>query len=767
MRAKTLTLSKNKAAYLLYLMRKNIPYMLMYSALFLITSLPTMFSRYFNSDLYYKLYSYPYFLYNLSSSPLLVIAPFLAAILNFRFLTNRQANDMMFSMPISKKNMFFSNYFAGAASYLVTFIIFKNPFWMFLSYQNNQTNEQTIDFLKILNASLVSFGISVLLFIACFSFAVFLCVNIGKIFDACLYYGLLSIFTPIAFSAIMIIFNSSLFGVENTGTFYSRSITVPEIISALICHLLSINYYSPGSGSAVQQSGFNFGILVPICIYSVFCIGFTLLSYYLFKKRPREKTDTPFAFDYMKTLLAVVISFFIGIVFSLIFSFGSVNLEKMLFALIPFIIVSLITYLGVTAIANRSFKVFNKKTSFYGITLVLYFVIVAYFSTGGFGAITYIPEINDIEKVTINLDANRYIDNSSNSNTLGLLNLSEVQNNDTNTQNVTFTNNKKIKDVTKFHSKILEFYQEYDYDYNKINQQFAEQNNYYYQYNNYSPRIVYTLKNGKEVIRQYNDIDSSLLLTEEYNNISNESDKYNGIYEGISRDEFSRQLNNYDFTNLTVNSNDFLPSFMIDYNSEYIDINPDDMKGLILAIFEDEKGFKNADEFTQKPYITIQITGNTDGLSYIMPDFLNLTINQNYNNTIKYLEAIGIYKKERSLNRDENIKIEVYENLPQVLNTSSTKVVSYGGKEYFISDFISESYYYLDPELEYYKVNTISIFKDYEAADKIINDLNVKHEYNTDGIIVRFKTDYGDYSRSFFIPKGCEGYNSVMKFLER
>lgn len=757
MQAKTSTLSEHKAALFGLLLRKNIPLAAGYSVLLLIMNLLFFFRS------IYMLESWSILSLNLFvmlQYVLLIFAPFLSAIYNFRFLTSRQASDSAFSLPVSRGNLFFSHYFAGLLSYLVPYAVFKNPFLSFLlvKYADQESSIQ----IDQLNAELVSAGISVLLFAACFSIAVFLCVNLGKISDACLYYGLLSVFAPVAFTQIMLSLDASLFGVESTAGYGGSYVcfTLPQMVVSVIARVLGIKYASYYDITGVL-SGSQITFLLPGLVYPVLAAGFTAVSYLLFRKRPCEKADAPFAFGYFKPVLAVLLSFVIGIVFSLGLSSRIISREQLVISAVPFLIISAVVYLGASAVAARSFKIINRTTPFYGITVVLYLVIFSYFATGGFGQITYVPDAQQVSMVTINLDQSRVVDHSANRNELSLLDLTGISDSVRNPQEVTFTDPEKIGTVTRFHTEILEYYEKFDYDYAKANQQSGGVNYSYAMHSAYSPGITYTLKNGKTIARRYVNIDNSLMQGA-YQEISSQSDA--AEKDRYTVDQVRQWLDQYDFSGLVVTGGDIFPPFMLNYAWENTGISSEEMKELILAIFTDEQDFDAGEDYTGKPYMTICITGQTAAVAEIIPSHLSLTINENYHRTIKCLESMGIYKKGDVLRRDNDLKIEIFENVPDNMTTSSVKIIPYDGKQYFISDLAQEDY---DSGLNYYQVNTVSVFKDPEAAEAIFEDLRIKYEYTGGGMIVRFRNDYNMYSNYYYIPEGSDGYYGLMRLLQR
>lgn len=750
MQKNQLTLSNTTFHYFLILLKKSLPFMVAYAIITLLFSgilIPDYFKSLIQSfqkiNVYTSFTPYirPYNSYSQFVFPLISILSITIAILSFKFLANRQESDMVFSLPSKRSSIFFASYFAGLLSFLIPYIIIRNPLPI-LAF----SADFDIDVIfKALNGSFMNLLMECLLFLACYSFSVFLCVNIGKLFDILLNYILLSILLPICIMGLTqaVIYNllgmTRNYGFRSYSVFSSFFLSLPELINSF--------FYSGRSEPPIW---------ITVLIYSLFFILFTLLSLYLFKIRKTEKAGIPFAFSYLKIIFAVLISFLFGIFFTLIIANGNMDKANFYTTIPAFFVSSLVVYLGISAIAKRSLMIFNAKLLFYFVTVASYCTLIAYISTNGFGSVTYVPKPSDVKSVSITLfnenqnDSYSYNQNKYWGKNLDLtqIKLNSVKGSPTYDNSTEFSSTEAIEAVAVFHKDLLEQYKKYDYnEKNLANYSYGKaiaSSSYYISpktvssnsstnispqlsndyRTNYNPKFTYTLNNGTKVERQYNSILKSWLNENYY--------KLTALKPEISNDKKILE----DYLDTTVNG-----IYPVAYQSPLPyttklakQINAQDIKRLLLAIFNDENAFNSADSFNSKDYCILNIGDNSGGIYAIIP-IKQLVIKQNYTSTIAILNELGINNfGDPQIPNDSSIEYiksslldEKYKTMLVSFNASFDKTIFKSNLDYMDSLWMQ-------------KIMDIHPSADKKLVSSILKDISLTHtaDYAT-GYFIRFK----------------------------
>ena len=413
-----------------------------------------------------------------------LIAMLISVLSNFGFLYSKKAGDLYHALPLTKNQLLLTKFAASFISALFTLI-------------------SSFAFLVIINALPFVEGIPLK---DCFEY-LWIMVSL-LLFTTC-------------FTVIFAVISSSFFNF--IVSLASISVVLPLLV-VLICYWLEQGYgIIVTRFSVIYTSPYLYAVLKLVAkdraidditgfslVSFIFCIIFSLvfiaLAVFLFRIRKTETAEQPFSFKFVNLITVICVSVCGGVFIGTVFSLGDLND----FAFWAFLLFgSLITAVAVGAIQNKNFKTALKSLVLGCLAAFLVFAVFLGSKLYTAYAARFVPNFDDVEKITINGD---------------LVTLSDI---DT---------------VLNIHKKSIEN-GETEYPYSAFTCSYD---------------IKYTLKNGKRLHRSYvlcdNELNLAYLKSDTrlafYENPKVPNDTSISVYGDDDKDGFSSVLSGEEYKTL-------------------------------------------------------------------------------------------------------------------------------------------------------------------------------------------------------------------------
>lgn len=712
---KPLTSYKNMK-YFTYCLKRNIPIFIIFGLYFILT-LGFQFSQWLKVSSVVTSYYYTYSILSAFDTYIISVIALVAAIINFKFLSSRKMSDIYYSVPISKCALFWCNYFSGLAAIIIPYFLLRSPLISIIFKSENVDPQTYIDNINSLWGIFAFQTISLLL---AYAVAVFFVVNFGKILDLCIYYISFSLLLPMVFSTVVSVLNNNIVGFTSSTDFLTNG-----------------TKYITLNGTATEKTIYLF-------VYIVLSIVASLVAFLLFRKRKSECCENAFAFDYFKVVISVTASLVFGIFTLVIFLGGKYDLNSLTVFSPFFFFGAIVAFLGTLVLSKRSFNILNKQLYFFAIPCVAFAVLISYLASGGFGRAAYVPEISEVESVSITRyvgePTNQYYDYYSDEDYIGKnIKFSPVLYQE---NNIVFTEKESIKTVMAYHKSLLKEFEKYHYNVNEVIS--SEDYNHTIEYR---PTIIYKLKNGTTVKRQYN------YLPNDWQN--DEFDAMIALKEPETSDLVALEnyllKNNIGDVECTYSSAFPLSEFVCKQNK--IKIGKNDFIKLLKTIYQEEEYLYYSEDInTAKDYMEIKITDDKFN-SYFGNLIKNgsLIIRDYHPNTIKLLKKLGFKESAKSYQDLDfsNIYAELIDiDSAEVNDICITDSFVIEGKSKSEIEKINYGYY----------GNGFSVFNE-EHVETILKSATSVHQA-WDAYAVRFTKDDSEKSKIYFIS------NDVLKDLQ-
>ena len=608
---KPLTSYKNMK-YFTYCLKRNIPIFIIFGLYFILT-LGFQFSQWLKVSSVITSYYYTYSILSAFDTYIILGIALVAAIINFKFLSSRKMSDIYYSVPISKSALFWCNYFSGLAAIIIPYFLLRSPL-LSIIFKSENIDQQT--YIDNINSLWGIFAFQIISLLLAYAVAVFFVVNFGKILDLCIYYISFSLLLPTVFSTVVGVLNNNIVGFTSSSDFLTNG-----------------TKYITLNGTATEKT-------IYLSVYIVLSIAVSLVAFVLFRKRKSECCENAFAFDYFKVVISVTASLVFGIFTLVIFLGGKYDLNSLTVFSPFFFFGAIVAFLGTLVLSKRSFNILNKQLYFFAIPCVAFAVLISYLASGGFGRAAYVPEISEVESVSITRyigeSTNQYYDYYSDEDYVGKnIRFSQVLYQE---NNIIFTEKEAVKTVMEFHESLLDEFKKYSY--NTLEVTTSEG----YQYSNYHPTIIYKLKDGTTVERQYNYLPSGWQ--------NDEFDAMIALKEPETSDLVALEnyllKNNIGDVECTYSSSFPLSEYIC--KEEKIKIGKNDFIKLLKTIYQEEEYLYYSDDInTVKDYMEIKIIDEQFNASF--GNLIRngcLIIRDNHPKTIKLLKKLGFKEPEKS-----------------------------------------------------------------------------------------------------------------------
>lgn len=410
-----------------------------------------------------------------------ILSGAIIAISIFNYLYKKSTVDMNLSLPLTTRQRFLSEYFAGLTIYIVPAIIGGLIGTVILLTGKHELME--IVKYTIYIGSVVIIGM-----ILYYSLTVLILSCCGSLFETILSTLLINAMIPasIYLLSYTIISNDS-FGLSSNSLFLNQIfISSPIGNAAFIIYFFdNVNMYGNVNTNLYVHW------LIPTLIFTVLIV---LLSYFLYKKRKAEQVSKPYVYKFIYYAILFFVTFCIISIFKV--STGSSDYTAQTdstpidASFFPAVMCSGIVFFIMEIISNRGFKKFWLSIlKFAGTITCIYAVLLLCHATNGFGVNKYVPLESAVDNVIIDFD-------------------------NTSTYNLPIRNKHTIHDVVSLHEKVIkEKYEDKNTSHKEISESELDQrikNGALATYNRNNISITYYLKNGSILTREYNVSDEQM-----------------------------------------------------------------------------------------------------------------------------------------------------------------------------------------------------------------------------------------------------------------
>ena len=351
----------------------------------------------------------------------------------------------------------------------------------------------------------------------------------------------------------------------------------------------NVNYYHKMPMSMIFRIGYEDSTTVLIIVYIFVTIALLVGGLFAFKLRKPETAGDIITFRPVKPIFiygVVACATLLGGAYLMqigTYSFG--------FAILGYFVSSLISYVVVQMIINKSFRILHTYKGYIGFALILVFLAFG-IKFDVLGYVNKIPNANDVEEVYIGYDLNWW-DNNSNPNFDKIYNVFGGTN--------IYKYPQNIQNITNLHKLILDTRSDNGND-------------------NY---IAYKLKNGKKIIRRYSiDTDRyASVLTPIYESKEYKEGRYPILYQGV---------NDIKYIEINDNRTSDTPFVLSDKAK---------LEGLRVAIRKD------IDNLSYQELISNYQTALNINIVDIKDRSITYAVGSSYSNTIDWLKKEGIYEQ--------------------------------------------------------------------------------------------------------------------------
>lgn len=450
----------------------------------------------------------------------------LVGITTFKFITGKKTVNVYYSLGIKRQKLFAAKYLSGltliAASVLLPMLVslivnisvlgtnkFMFPAFAYLT-------------LGMFSVAAVSYTITAMVFTL-----------VGTVFEGALFSGILILFPEILFQCLEVLIQKLVLGTPLGTDFSTSSIYVGDTAASLAKTFENFNplrYLSKGlftysladakgqvvsydNGGAVAWSAPKF---LPIVLWIAFAALLFLGGMFFYKRRKAEIGG----FIGKNRVMNFIGIFLIGI-FGFVLTFNVLHAKGMAVAIAVGAVVFAVIYVGLSFLLLRNVRQFVKELPALPVQLAIVALIFVFFATGYFGAANKIPETADIQSAQITMPNTNYT--TVNTGGGGLYFMMGMPS--ANTQPYgEYTSEKDIDFVRSVHEKLVETGKT---EATKLDSEF---NGTY----PISVKIVYKLKNGKEVLRCYYGVSAEILKELQK---ADKTDYQQSVYKKIFKDE--------------------------------------------------------------------------------------------------------------------------------------------------------------------------------------------------------------------------------------
>lgn len=542
----------------------------------------------------------------------------------FSYLHNKRSMDFYGSMPVSRRTQFFGRMVAVVASTVVPLIIvclIGNGVVLFRGFED----------------AFSAFLCGTVGILGNIAFIAFIAVCCGTVGHSIVTYILISGVYPVCVLVLTLYPQMVLPGMSGFSNFGEFPVS-PVVLSLLSPFIAPICAYGSGLienvlNALISSSTISTGTTVSVFYYVwwiVFTAGLVVATYFLVKKRKSESAQSGFAFVFpsvaIKFFTSVTTGLLMGLILASISSIPYVGGEVssvsyiILFS-IGIIIGTIISHIILHLIYHRGMSGFGKWMILYGCEALVSLIFFAIVTTGMFGYVTRVPDVEDVKSVEITFSS--CVD-------------PEIKIKGKNPQIYSTSDPESIKSIVEYHSAVV---QEYEKQCSGI---YTPVGNYgndeeYENYNGDGLYLRYTDKKGNQITRAYSNPSLVFKHTRIIGDIIGSIDSGDGIVgkAPIDRcselDMYIEGWKGFKDGNYTIKDKDVIKKLIENYNKDI------DNLGLLSADNVFEEGIVSYYGIDCNIYYT---TDDGDDMGYME----TMCVSRQHKNTIKYLKSLDLEK---------------------------------------------------------------------------------------------------------------------------
>lgn len=542
----------------------------------------------------------------------------------FSYLHNKRSMDFYGSMPVSRRTQFFGRMVAVVASTLVPLIIVSligNGVVLFQDF----------------GGAVNSFLCGTVAILGNIAFVAFIAVCCGTVGHSIVTYILISGVYPVCVLVLTLYPQMVLPGMSGFSNFGEFPVS-PVVLSLLSPFIAPICAYGSGLiknvlNALISSSTISTGTTVSVFYYVwwiVFTAGLVVATYFLVKKRKSESAQSGFAFVFPSVAIKFFTSVTAGLLMGLILASvstipystdGSGSVAFIILFCVGIIVGTIISHIILHLIYHKGMSGFGKWMILYGCEALVSLIFFAIVTTGMFGYVTRVPDVEDVKSVEITFSS--CVD-------------PEIKIKGKNPQIYSTSDPESIKSIVEYHSAVA---QEYEKQCSGI---YTPVGNYgndeeYENYNGDGLYLRYTDKKGNQITRAYSNPSLVFKHTRIIGDIIGSIDSGDGIVgkAPIDRcselDMYIEGWKGFKDGNYTIKDKNVIKKLIENYNKDI------DNLGLLSAdnVFEEDTvSYYGID---CNIYYT---TDDGDDMGYME----TMYVSKQHKNTIKYLKSIDLEK---------------------------------------------------------------------------------------------------------------------------
>ena len=449
----------------------------------------------------------------------------LVGVTTFKFITGKKTVNVYYSLGIKRQKLFAAKYLSGltliAASILLPMLVSLIANISVLGTNKFMFPACAYLTLGMFAVAAVSYTVTALVFTL-----------VGTVFEGALFSCILILFPEILFRCLQVLIEKFVLGTPLGSTFTNASMYISANPNANLPQTFAswnpLRFFSEGlftyaladakgqvtsyeSGSAVAWSTPKF---LPVVLWIAFAAVLFLGGMFFYKRRKAEIGG----FIGKNRALNFIGTFLIGI-FGFVLTFDILRAKGMAVAIAGSAVVFAVIYVGLSLLLLRNVRQFAKELPALPVQLAIVALILVFFGTGYFGAANKIPDTADIQSAQITAP---YI-NYTTLDTTGLHSFNAFPSAKSLPYG-NYTSENDINFVRQIHEKLVAA--------GKVEATKLDDN-----FNGTYPvsvKIVYKMKNGKEVLRNYYGVSEEIL--KELQN-ADKTDYQQSVYKKIFKDE--------------------------------------------------------------------------------------------------------------------------------------------------------------------------------------------------------------------------------------
>ena len=312
------------------------------------------------------------------------------------FLYKSRSANFFGALPVKRQTMFVTQYLAG-----FTFSVVPGVIVMLLTMAAG-----AFWGVNLVAEAAVWFGAQFLGFTFFYGFAMLIGMIVGNLIALPLIYGVLN-FTVVAIEAIV----RALLEVFVYGAWYSGDLTLAW--ASPLVHMMGegkigVNYADYATGISAFYGWGTLGI------YALVGLAFTAIAFVAYLKRPMEAAGDVIALPKLKPVFlyaftigcTVCLGYFLAAVV-----FGNISDHSFITVLLCMLVGAFIGYFAAQMMLHRTIRVFRiRYFANYGVIALVVLALMICVRFDLFGYSSYVPDMEDVEAVSIGYDDSRFSD---------------------------------------------------------------------------------------------------------------------------------------------------------------------------------------------------------------------------------------------------------------------------------------------------------------------------------------------------------------------